>query len=106
MMMMIDNEDTFSDPTCFQKQHCVGWLVEMDDSNGLVSSFHPLASAMHRPATRGSPRQPRPGPPGAQTRRRATQGAAGCHRQRHGEAYFKRRVFFPVGHHFAMLQTL
>jgi len=93
MMMTIDNEDTLSDPTC-KKQHCVGWFVEMDDSNGLVSSTHPLASAMHRPATRGSPRQPRPGPPGpAQTRRRATQGAAGCHRQRHGEAK-KEEVFF------------
>lgn len=36
MMMTIDNEDTLSDPTC-KKQHCVGWLVEMDDSNGIIN---------------------------------------------------------------------
>ena len=63
------------------------WMTPMG------SSTHPLASAMHRPATRGSPRQPRPGPPGAQTRRRATQGAAGCHRQRHGEGFLRGGFF-------------
>ena len=62
----------------------MGCLLHLHISQSLPT----LAFAMHCPAARRPPRQPRgPGPPGrAQSRRSATQGAAGCHRQRHGKA--------------------